>query len=266
MSRSFDATSLVNLPPLDARGAVALGSSLAAAARGKSLPKPVRAALEPLARATKALESALAAKNTPADVRADRGVADRDEDAAWSALRDWLDAWSRVPGAPQAKDAARVLAAVFPDGLAFTQLRYPLEWAEADARLKRLDGDGAKSIAALGGQPLLDALHRAHEAYGKALGVTQAAPPPPATVDIRTPLDAFATATRRYVLQVAASVDESKADSVALVDALLAPLTSWPTNRHGPGAATSPTENAAPAAPPAAPPDPTAAKPTAEGA
>lgn len=256
MSRSFDAGSLINLPRLDAPGAVALGSALGTAAKGKQLGEPVHASLLALEHATASLESALSARNKPQEPSVDRNAADVEEDAAWGALHGWLEGWSRVPRASQAGDAAGLLESLFPDGLSFTQLRYPVEWAEADARLKQLDGKGAATVAALGGQPLLDALRAAHERYGKAIGVTAAAPVPKPGVDLRTPLDAFAAATRRYVLKVAGAVDESDADSVALGDALLAPLAEWPSKSASAGAA----------APPAPAPDLPAVKPPAAAA
>lgn len=264
MSRSFDAGSLIILPRLDAPGAVALGSALGAAAKGKQVAKPVHASLLALEHATATLESALSGRNAPEQPGVDRNAADVEEDAAWSALHGWLEGWSRVPRASQAGDAAGLLESVFPDGLSFTLLRYPVEWAEADARLKQLDGKGAATIAALGGQPLLDALRAAHERYGKAIGVTAAATPPAPGVDLRTPLDAFAAAARRYVLKVAGAVDESDADSVALGDALLAPLAEWPSKSAGGHADAPPAEE--PALPAVkSPPDAAAAAPDGPG-
>lgn len=254
MSRSFDAQSIINLPRLGGAGAVALGTALGAAARGQHLAKPVHAALEALLHKTKTLEEAIGAANATPPAGTDRVQADAAEDAAFGALFDWLSGWARLPGAPEADQARRVLAA-FPDGLAFTQLKYPLEWADADALLKRLDGDHAGAIAALGGQRLLDVLRRTHSAYGKALGVTKAAPPPPAPVNLRAPLDACAAAIRRYVLKVAGQVDEADAASVALGDALLAPLTNWTSDAAGAARAAVPgAQPAAVAPPPAAPP------------
>lgn len=273
MSRSFDAQSIIVLPRLDAASAVALGTALGAAARGQHLAKPVHAALEALLHKTEALEQVISSTHAAPPAAADRVQADLAEDAAFGALFDWLNGWARLPGAPEAEQARSVLTA-FPDGLAFTQLKYPLEWADADALLKKLDSDHAGAIAALGGQRMLDVLRRTHAAYGKALGVTKAAAPPPAPINLRAPLDACTATIRRYVLKVAGQVDEADSATVALRDALLAPLSNWTSAPTGganaaPHGAQSPVATsqvvAAPAAPAASPASPPGTGPASGG-
>jgi len=235
-SRTLAATDLVTLPRLDARSAYALAQKLAtAAAAQKKLPDPFAEPLAELKAARDALGAALGDDLAAAPAAAAGGgpqwEADHQEDLAWIALHDLLAAWARLDGvAPEAAGAAAALAALFPDGLKFIKLPYQQEWSEAETRLARLaDGGHDKAIAAVGGKPFLAFLHKAHAAYGEALGITAARAPAaaPEAAVLRDAKATLADAMKEYLLVVAAHRRKKDPKTGALVDALLEPLATW---------------------------------------
>lgn len=122
-------------------------------------------------------------------------------------------------------------------------------------RLQRIKKNGLDArIKALGGQVFLTALTKAHQDYGKALGITE--PTVASTVtppSIREALDTFAGALRGYIVKVMGSVEPDEPETQALADKLLAPLASWDV---GPTAKGATAKGARPAEP-----DPTAGTP-----
>lgn len=164
-----------------------------------------------------------------AAIAADHGSmarrADFDEDAVWIALFHWLKGWATLPGhlAPERDIAHAVLEGLFPDGTAFTQLTYALEWAEAERRLAILDAEGhAARIDSLGGGPILRALRAAHREYERALGMSD---PKPSIADTgRDPLAPMTSAVRDALEAYVRAVIGGDASRV---DPLLAPLRRW---------------------------------------
>ena len=125
MERSFDAQSLVVLPRLTASDAVALGTELSTAAKGKKLPTPLSGALKKVVGATGVLEKVLAAKDQPLASGNEARAADQAEDNAWAALSEFLASHLRLPDRmPETKKAREVIAQLFGDGLKFTQLTF----------------------------------------------------------------------------------------------------------------------------------------------
>jgi hypothetical protein len=153
-------------------------------------------------------------------------TADLAEDQAWSAFHDWLVGWTKLRGT-EAALARNLYTVLFPTRLKFTRLAYKLEWAEADARLARIQKDGFdKPIEQLGGSAFLAQLKEAHLAYGDALGITAEGQEASAN-GLREPLNQLLAKLRSYVLSVAAYADETDEASVALTESLLAPLQQW---------------------------------------
>jgi hypothetical protein len=229
MDRSFSPDDLVQLPQLDAMSAIALGEALLTAAKArKPLPKTIAKAHDKLAASVAALRTAAAGRiGTPATSSPRASAADRILDACWSALFDWLTGWSKLPDAPQAKQAAAILADVYPEGLKFTQLAYKLQWGESDARLELIKTKGHDdTIRDLGGQVFLTKLRASHKEYGEALGITRV-PDARATATIRSALDAFTAALRKYALKVSAHVDDEAPETSVIAEALLEPLARW---------------------------------------
>ncbi|APR82642.1 Hypothetical protein A7982_07991 [Minicystis rosea] len=213
---------------------MALGERLLTAAKPhkKDLNKGIAKVLGALTQSHTGLKDAVRDQVPLArssETASDAIACDRRLDACWSALNDFLTAFSKLPDVPAAAEAAALKSALFPDGLKFTQLVFELEWAESEARLQRIKAqDLDKRIAKLGGQLFLDTLISAHAAYGKALGMTQvpsetAATPP----NLRVAMADFTTVLRKYVAKVMGSVDDDEPDTQALADALLAPLATW---------------------------------------
>ena len=238
MARSFTAGSLVTLPRLTAISAARLAKQLlSAAAKEKKLPPMVAAARDAIVPVRQKLATELqkrtdgAGQETPV-VRA----ADIVEDNAFGAFVDWLRALRRLPAErhPPSTTAGSVLDDAFKDGLEFLKIAPQDEWQEAEIRLAVLVDKGYReAVAKLGGKPFLDELDFAHEAYGKALGITEAKPVVESPA-IRDALDDVKHELRAYVLAVSSQVKRKEPATQALADRLLAPLIHWKENAAAP--------------------------------
>jgi hypothetical protein len=247
---SYTPATVISLPRLTAAGATALGEKLLTAAKAHqtNLTSGVAKVLGQLTQAHAGLKKALSDQvppSVPQGPESDAPACDRRVDACWSGLLDFLTAYSKLPDVPQAAEAASLKANIYPDGLKFLLLTYELEWAEGESRLSRIQAQGLdQRITALGGGLFLQALSAAHDAYGKALGLTQApAAPAPEPPSVREALDAFAATLRKYVTKVMGAVDDDEPATQALADDLLAPLATWdvgPSGGKGPGAPEEP--------------------------
>lgn len=248
---------IIQLPRLTAVGAMALGEKILTAAKPhkQALPASIARSLTTFQKDHGGLKDAV--RDQVAPPQADRAAsvaADRDVDACWSALFDFLTGHEKLPGVPQAAEAGAIKGLIYTDGLRFTQLAFPLEWAESEAKIERMRVQKLdERIGALGGQLFIDCLIKAHVAYGKALGLTAvqapgAAPPP----SLRAAMDAFGASLRKYVTKVMASVEDDEPETRALADALLAPLATWDVGPTRSGAGNA-TEEPAPEGDPADP-------------
>ncbi|HEU4412888.1 MAG TPA: hypothetical protein VFS43_47040 [Polyangiaceae bacterium] len=236
MPRFYSAPSLVSLPRLSAAHAVVLGTQLVTEGRA-------RAGLTPsLARALDRVEGSLGALRRARELTLGRAPADTGEtfradvrlDAGWSGFYSFLVGWAKMPApgkaAAQAERARRLLAIVFPDGLAFTQLPFRAEWAESQMRLDRLaQPENAELVGRLGAGAIVEEIGEAFDAYGRALQVTARRAEVKASVSVRASLEALVAEMRKYVLSVSAygAEHEDDAEARALVEALLAPLVAW---------------------------------------
>lgn len=251
--RSYDPHHLVDLPALDSRSAGVLVAQLASAAAeaGRAQPLP-----DYLARA---LERVQVAAHALAETQRDRLAAggaepetvrstDLEVDTGWACLNGFLSAFARLPDQlPQAQQARKLLAVLYPDGLRFTRLPAREEWAESDKRLTLMERDGlAPLIDALGGTPFLEHLRSAHSAYGVALGITAEKPVEPTAPLLGDQRRDLLGALRSYVLQVVAYGDRDEGGSKALAEHLLRPLAEWQT-QHPAGTAPAKDPAAAPA-------------------
>jgi hypothetical protein len=129
MPRTFASLHLVQLPKLDSTSAQTLGTEVLAAAKSKTLASNVSDTLDELAAAHRALQSA-SAHRLPMTSSADPArtkAADAALDLTWSALFDFLTAWSKLPDHENATIANGLLAQIFPEGLKFVLLAYKLE-------------------------------------------------------------------------------------------------------------------------------------------
>jgi hypothetical protein len=207
MDRSLiDAATYVRAPALDVANTVALAVKLL-----NRVPKKPPAALHAAARTLRERTAALQQAWKAADAVQSAPVAPLDMalDAAWSALRARLEAWSgienRVPG--EAQRAAELTALLFPDGLRFTHLKIDAEWAQSEKRLalvksEKLDPD----LERLAGEPFVSAISAAHDAVGRARGLAgkERAVPAPAP-DVASALRDARAAVAGYGLQLVAA-------------------------------------------------------------
>ncbi len=254
MTRTFDPSSLVTVPLMTAPAAVALGAELRTVARDIKLPAAIDQSLQQLTVRLRDLRAVVgdSVPTPPTQSREARAV-DVTVDACYSGTYDWCLGWSKlpeelVPGA--AATAARIAEVLFPDGLKFTQLPFKLEWAQSQARLDQVD---KKKLAAdfekLGGSAFLAALRKAHERYGKALGITQSKPEAEPAPELRKALDTFGAALRSYVVQIVAYADAKPDKGPALAEKLLAPLAAWESTARAAQSADQKTDVVSPAAP-----------------
>lgn len=234
MLRSLRGQDFIQLPSLTEAGTLSLVDELDAAAKSTSkVPSTIYASLGFLLEQAGELRKHIQVREragSAADPRA--RAADRALDDAWGAFQSWLMGWTRLPDRahPLITDARALYAALFPKGLQFLTLDFRDEWNESQMRLDhiaeaKLDG----VIDKLGGGPFLATLSRMHRAYGEALHIT------PSSRDGRTvdpdaevlrALEQTHMALRDYVAQVAATARRNDAESVAIADRLLEPLSS----------------------------------------
>ena len=254
--RTFEVEEMVRLPRLSAADVIALVTALVTRAEAVAALPPA------IAREVTRLRGGLDTLCAGAETRAqENGQSDSKEewnralDAAWAALRWWCKGWALVPyaeNAPQADDGRKLEALLFPDGLRFTQLPFRTEWVESQTRLGLIEREAlAPRIAALGGQAILEAVRRAHDDFGRALGLTEAAVMV-ASASMREERDALIDILRRYVLQVTAHADPDDPDSMTLADQLLLPLMTWKTRAPSPAPTDAAPGDAPLPAPPAA--------------
>jgi hypothetical protein len=240
MSRTYTPVDLVQLPRVDAHGAVALATAIEAAASPyKDLSAMITETLSQIGSDKQFLLQALA--KTPqgaitvkeADRRIDRVAgAFHDISAAWSTLAEFL---------PQGEAGQTLMVRLFADGRRFVNLKVQEEWAAIETKLTTIDREGLDAqIQAIGAAPIVTLLRQFHTVYGAVIGTTQPLEEAP---EIRDTKDALLDSIRTYVIQVTGTVKRGKPETAALADVLLKPVREWVSTR-------SSKESPEPAAPP----------------
>jgi hypothetical protein len=232
MSRTFDPASLVVLPVLSGSAAYTLGEELRTAAKDADVTPSVTQAFDRVIVTHEALRAVLGERlPTPAENTAEARKADRVLDSVYSGIYDWCRGLTKLPGdlAPGlAAKAGHIAETFFPEGLKFTQLPYKLQWADSQIRVDALtERKLAGLFEELNGSAFVTALKSAHEAYGKALGVTKSKPEPSDPPEVRKALDTFTESLRSYVVQVVAFADAGGPQAAKTGQTLLAPLAAW---------------------------------------
>jgi hypothetical protein len=237
--RTFEVEEMVRLPRLAATDVIALGTALVTWAEAAgALPAAI-------ARALVRVRGGLNTLRAGAETRAqENGQSDSKEewnralDMAWAALRWWCKGWSLLPyaeNAPQSEVGRKLEALLFPDGLRFTQLPFRTQWVESQTRLGLIEREAlAPRITELGGQTILEAVRRAHDDFGRALGLTEASQVSETSAIVREGMDEVVASLRRYILQVTAHADPDDPGSMTLADQLLLPLKTWKTRAPAP--------------------------------
>lgn len=243
MYRSFADEDLVQLPRMSVVDGMALATALVSRADAAGeLPGPVGRARDGLRAALDDLRVVAQAQAQEAE-NSSKQPWDRAFDATWAAAYHWCRGWRRLPHpehAAQVEAGARIETALFSEGLRFTRQTYHAQWAASQTRLDRIENEGMdQDFATLGGQPILDAIRKAHDDFGRAMGLTEASDG--TTETLRDGLDRLRERMRRYVLQLVAHADPEAPETEALADDLLLPLTTWKTR------SSAPAEEAAPA-------------------
>jgi hypothetical protein len=232
MTRSYAPSDIVPLPRLGVSDAIALGATMVTRAHAAGpLPPLAASACTRMEDAYDDLRVAAQSRVLGAESSAARET-DRVVDATWSATHQWCLGWCRLPPLPRHIETLQVANTLrdrlFADGVKFTMLKFRVQWVESQTRLDIVENeDLAPLFARLGGTPLLEALKEAHDAYGKALGITAVGDDEVPTASLRDLLSVFLDALRRYVIQVSAHADQDDVEAQELADALLAPLMTW---------------------------------------
>ncbi len=224
MLTAIDPTPYLRPPRLDAPSAIALGKMMREA-RPHDLPAPARQSGERLDESVKALEGAWQESERTGPREADMRPYDKRLDNAWSATNARLGAYKTLPeGALERQRAEAIGALLFPQGLTFLKAPYLVEHTESQRRLDLVAAEGlGDELRALVGPLFVDELAAAHEAYGKALGITAALEAPALPARVAEPLREMQIALRSYTLQLLAHA-ETGDEALAAVGAALRPL------------------------------------------
>lgn len=169
---AFDPSVYMTTPRLDVPSLMALGRQLLAAAPA-DLPRQAVGCKRTLREAVQRLASGYQAAQTAGASTPKRPV-DHGADNSWACVRSRLEAYtwldeSRFPVAARARVLSQKL---FPSGLAFTQLEYGAQWAEASWRMALIAEEELEpELRRLCGDLFIDELIYWHREYEKMVGV-----------------------------------------------------------------------------------------------
>jgi hypothetical protein len=205
------------VPRFGVRRGLALAVALGAAVP-EGAPEVVRAAARTVADKVLRLQHDWRVQQNTKPVRA-RAV-DTRVDTAWRAAYDTLKGVRSLATTPRGQRAQHFFGLLFPDGMVFTKLPFREQWAECERRLERLrDAAVAEEFnTVMGGPECLQELRAAHEAYGFALDITNAAQPATGVADALAQLkDAIAGYTVQVLAWSRTSVESERLARQALL-------------------------------------------------
>lgn len=167
----FDPSYYMSTPRLDVPSLIGLGQKLLLAAPA-ALPRAAETCKLTLQAAIEALLSRWesgpqedpAQRMRPVDIAAD---------TSWACLKGRLEphAWLDPSRSPDSTVARELLGKLFPSGLAFTQLEYAAQWAEATRRIHLIEDGGLEpTLRRLCGDLFVDELLHWHGEYTKMIG------------------------------------------------------------------------------------------------
>lgn len=192
----------------------------------KRMPTQVKKAAVKLGRVAEAAQAALTQRQRellPLQDESSREV-DGTADLVWGALRDLLEALSRMADKfERAAQAKQLLAQIFPEGAAFLRLSYAEQYVTMDTMLKRIDSEGlARSVNAVVGPELLQQIRAVHPRYGAMVArrLNEAAP----AVSLLEHVRALQRAIVEYATAVASTVDGDDVSTFDPARAALRPI------------------------------------------
>jgi hypothetical protein len=226
-SSALDPAIYLEPPQLDTAGMLLLGRALMYLAPS---PPPM-VLLAPLQRLKQAWEELNSAGKSPAIAPGHtepggRQPADVAMDNAWTALYERLRAYAMLPELeyPKVRRAHDFMRLLFPDALGFLKLPYEQEWSESGNRLRMVDRlKLTDEIGLLAGPEFLTEVKRAHELYGKVLGIgggAMSGAVAAESANLRELRSALARSISHYALKVLSISD----DDPVQARRLLAPL------------------------------------------
>lgn len=220
---AFDPGLYLEPPVLDTPGMLALGRAIMYLAPTPPPPD----LLMPLRRLKQAWDELQNSTNKPKESgrHESRQPSDVIMDNSWTALYERLRAYALLPESevPRVRRAHDLLRLLFPDGIGFLKLPYEQEWSESGNRLRLIDRLRlSDELDALAGPEFLVQVRRAHDLYGRTLGVSGDAIPEPASegAHVRELRMALGRSISHYALKVLSLAD----DDLPQVRRLLAPL------------------------------------------
>jgi len=223
---SFDPLPYLRTSPgMTIESGILLGQTLVST-MPKSMPAHVKRAAVKLGKVADAAQKALARRQKELGQIPEETARDIDlaADQAWSALRDILDALSRLPSTyDRAKKARLLVSSVFPEGTGFLRLPYSEQYVQMDTILRRIDESGlTKSIDAVVGPELLLEIRAVHLRYGAMCTrrLNDKGPADSLTFHLR----ALQRSVVEYATSVASTVDSDDPASIALALDALRPI------------------------------------------
>lgn len=247
--RNYDYTDVVVLPRMDITMTVALAEALNAAANAEEQNSPLASSIADArtdmnASCDQAKQAIAAAGLKPGLTL---GTIDTHTDLVFKAHRLILQGWALLSEhLPQGKEAEKLLAQLYGDGLKATQMMGKKQWVTLQSRIEAAKAAGLEqAVNQLGSGPVWTLFLNAQEQYGKVIGATEAQEEAP---EIAASRQALQDAIRYYILQVSASVHPKKPETQKRANALHKPISEWKSSKTAEGKKEPP-----PATPPATP-------------
>jgi hypothetical protein len=240
MARSHSPQDLISIPNLTADESVTLGTSLLTRRTKVAAPEATNVSADELRDAVLVLKDELLRMRTLPVVSADVAkTIDRRLDVIWAAFRDWLSGWLRCAKCPSREEATALYQALFGEGLEWVNARYAAEWAASETRVDVIQKSAANTAlirTTLGGGPILDELFEAHAAYTE---MTTAKEPGAVAENpkVGEAMREVHASMREYVSAVVGTQRRRAPATIAIVDALLEPLSQWESRKTGGGSA-----------------------------
>lgn len=222
LKKLIDPSSYARRTKVTAQNASVLVRRTMLAAPG-DLTEDQRASLRNLGRANDGLDDAKhrKARLDPGTIRPQLN----DSNASWGGMSDALIAAERLPHSKKAARAAKLRAAIFPDGSPYLQNDSEASYVDARDRLEliRREELGTELDEVLGPE-YREAAEKTTAALGEAIGVGKTPKPPVTNAEVQDALTSVSLALAVYVRKLLGDLDETDPRSVQRFLAAVAPL------------------------------------------